>query len=119
MKIPRRMTPRRSSRFAAMVGAAALVTSLAACSSGPQGTVMFSAPFRDPYNYYQHPYAIAGIDDRGIGLDPVAFLGVPLEDLALGHRFPGARGHNLNRRLCSHELCAYDSSAGTGRDVPP
>jgi multiple sugar transport system substrate-binding protein len=40
MKIPRMRTPRRSSRFAAMVGAAALVTSLAACSSGPQGTVI-------------------------------------------------------------------------------
>src|SRR6476620_5086540 len=25
--------------------------------TGPQGTVMFAAPFRDPYNYYQHPYA--------------------------------------------------------------
>jgi hypothetical protein len=33
--------------------------------TGPQGTVMFSAPFRDPYNYYQHPYAIAGIDVVG------------------------------------------------------
>ncbi len=31
MKIPRMRAPRRSSRFAAMVGAAALVTSLAAC----------------------------------------------------------------------------------------
>ena len=33
--------------------------------TGPQGTVMFSAPFRDPFNYYQHPYAIAGIDVVG------------------------------------------------------
>ena len=33
--------------------------------TGPQGTVMFAAPFRDPYNYYQHPYAIAGIDVVG------------------------------------------------------
>ncbi len=33
--------------------------------TGPQGTVMFSAPFRDPYNYYQHPYAISGIDTVG------------------------------------------------------
>src|SRR3954463_16028265 len=30
--------------------------------TGPQGTVMFAPPFRDPFNYYQHPYAIAGID---------------------------------------------------------
>ena len=41
MKIPRRTgAPRRSSRWAALVGAAALVTSLAACSSGPQGIVV-------------------------------------------------------------------------------
>jgi hypothetical protein len=33
--------------------------------TGPQGTVMFSAPFRDPFNYYQHPYAISGIDTVG------------------------------------------------------
>jgi len=33
--------------------------------TGPQGTVMFAAPFRDPYNYYQHPYAISGIDTVG------------------------------------------------------
>ncbi len=33
--------------------------------TGPQGTVMFAPPFRDPYNYYQHPYAIAGIDVVG------------------------------------------------------
>ena len=33
--------------------------------TGPQGTVMFAAPFRDPFNYYQHPYAIAGIDVVG------------------------------------------------------
>ena len=26
---------------------------------------MFAAPFRDPFNYYQHPYAIAGIDVVG------------------------------------------------------
>ena len=41
MKIPRRTgAPRRSSRWAALVGAAALVTSLAACSSGPAGIVV-------------------------------------------------------------------------------
>ena len=41
MKIPRRTgAPRRSSRWAALVGAAALVTSLAACSSGPAGVVV-------------------------------------------------------------------------------
>ena len=41
MKIPRRAgTPRRSSRWAAVVGAAALTTSLAACSSGPPGVVI-------------------------------------------------------------------------------
>jgi hypothetical protein len=33
--------------------------------TGPAGTVMFAPPFRDPYNYYQHPYAIAGIDVVG------------------------------------------------------
>ncbi|HEX2452970.1 MAG TPA: M14 metallopeptidase family protein [Vicinamibacterales bacterium] len=33
--------------------------------TGPQGTVMFAPPFRDPYNYFQHPYAIAGIDVVG------------------------------------------------------
>jgi hypothetical protein len=33
--------------------------------TGPAGTVMFSAPFRDPYNYYQHPAAISGIDTVG------------------------------------------------------
>jgi uncharacterized membrane protein YgcG len=33
--------------------------------TGPQGTVMFAPPFRDPFNYYQHPYAIAGIDVVG------------------------------------------------------
>jgi hypothetical protein len=26
---------------------------------------MFAAPFRDPFNYYQHPYAISGIDTVG------------------------------------------------------
>ena len=26
---------------------------------------MFAPPFRDPFNYYQHPYAIAGIDVVG------------------------------------------------------
>ena len=41
MKIPRRTgAPPRPSRWAAIVGAAALMTSLAACSSGPQGTVI-------------------------------------------------------------------------------
>ena len=41
MKIPRRTgAPRRSPRWAALVGAAALVTSLAACSSGPAGVVV-------------------------------------------------------------------------------
>jgi hypothetical protein len=33
--------------------------------TGPAGTVMFSAPFRDPYNYFQHPYAISAIDTVG------------------------------------------------------
>ena len=33
--------------------------------TGPQGTVMFSAPFRDPFNYNFHPYAAAGIDVVG------------------------------------------------------
>src|SRR6476659_797702 len=41
MKIPRRTgAPRRSPRWAALVGAAALVTALAACSSGPAGVVV-------------------------------------------------------------------------------
>jgi multiple sugar transport system substrate-binding protein len=41
MKIPRRTgAPPRPSRWAAIVGAAALVTSLAACSSGPEGVVV-------------------------------------------------------------------------------
>jgi len=41
MKIPRRTgARRRSSRWAAIVGSAALVTSLAACSSGPPGVVV-------------------------------------------------------------------------------
>ena len=41
MRIQRqRGTPRRTSRWAALLGAAALVTSLAACSSGPQGIVV-------------------------------------------------------------------------------
>jgi multiple sugar transport system substrate-binding protein len=41
MKIPRRTgAPPRPSRWAAIVGAAALVTSLAACSSGPEGNVV-------------------------------------------------------------------------------
>ena len=35
-----RGVPRRSSRWASLLGAAALVTSLAACSGGPQGTVV-------------------------------------------------------------------------------
>ncbi len=33
--------------------------------TGPAGTVMFAPPFRDPFNYYQHPFAIAGIDVVG------------------------------------------------------
>ncbi len=33
--------------------------------TGPAGTVMFSAPFRDPFNYFQHPYAISAIDTVG------------------------------------------------------
>jgi hypothetical protein len=33
--------------------------------TGPAGTVMFAPPFRDPYNHFQHPYAIAGIDVVG------------------------------------------------------
>ena len=33
--------------------------------TGPAGTVMFAPPFRDPYNHFQHPYAIAGIDTVG------------------------------------------------------
>jgi Zinc carboxypeptidase len=33
--------------------------------TGPAGTVMFAGPFRDPYNYYQHPYAINAIDALG------------------------------------------------------
>jgi hypothetical protein len=33
--------------------------------SGPQGTVMFAPPFRDPFNHFQHPYAIAAIDTVG------------------------------------------------------
>lgn len=41
MKIPRRTgAPRRPPRWAALLGAAALATSLAACSSGPQGVVV-------------------------------------------------------------------------------
>jgi len=41
MKIPRRTgAPPRPSRWAAIVGAAALMTSLAACSSGPEGVVV-------------------------------------------------------------------------------
>jgi trehalose/maltose transport system substrate-binding protein len=41
MKIPRRTgAPRRSPRWAALIGAAALVTSLAACSSGSEGVVV-------------------------------------------------------------------------------
>ena len=41
MKIPRRTgAPPRPSRWAAIVGAAALVTSLAACSSGPEGVLV-------------------------------------------------------------------------------
>src|SRR3954447_479329 len=33
--------------------------------TGPLGTVMFAPSFRDPFNYFQHPYAIAGIDVVG------------------------------------------------------
>ena len=33
--------------------------------TGPQGTVMFAPPFRDPFNYNFHPYAVAGIDVVG------------------------------------------------------
>ncbi len=33
--------------------------------TGPAGTVMFAGPFRDPFNYYQHPYAINAIDALG------------------------------------------------------
>ena len=33
--------------------------------TGPQGTVMFAPPFRDPFNYYFHPGAVAGIDVVG------------------------------------------------------
>jgi multiple sugar transport system substrate-binding protein len=41
MRIPRqRRAGRRTSRWAALLGAAALTTSLAACSSGPEGTVI-------------------------------------------------------------------------------
>lgn len=41
MKIPRRTgARRRPPRWASLIGAAALVTSLAACSSGPQGVVV-------------------------------------------------------------------------------
>ena len=41
MRIQRqRGAPRRTSRWAALLGAAALVTSLAACASGPQGVVI-------------------------------------------------------------------------------
>src|SRR4051812_38539129 len=33
--------------------------------TGPAGTVMFAPPFRDPFNYYFHPYAAASIDVVG------------------------------------------------------
>jgi zinc carboxypeptidase len=33
--------------------------------TGPQGTVMFAPPFRDPFNYNFHPGAVAGIDVVG------------------------------------------------------
>ncbi len=33
--------------------------------TGPQGTVMFAPPFRDPFNYNFHPDAVAGIDVVG------------------------------------------------------
>ena len=40
MKIPRPTPPRRPSRWVALIGTAALFSSLAACSSGPEGTVV-------------------------------------------------------------------------------
>ena len=40
MKIPRPTPPRRPSRLVALIGTAALFGSLAACSSGPEGTVV-------------------------------------------------------------------------------
>ncbi len=33
--------------------------------TGPAGTVLFAAPFRDPFNYFQHPNAISAIDIAG------------------------------------------------------
>jgi hypothetical protein len=38
--------------------------------SGPQGTVMFAPPFRDPFNYNFHPYIPAGIDLVDVYLGP-------------------------------------------------
>jgi multiple sugar transport system substrate-binding protein len=40
MMIPRPTAPRRPSRWTAMIGVTALLASLAACSSGPDGTVV-------------------------------------------------------------------------------
>ncbi len=36
--------------------------------SGPQGTVMFAPPFRDPFNHNFHPYIPAGIDLVGAAM---------------------------------------------------
>jgi hypothetical protein len=36
--------------------------------SGPQGTVMFAPPFRDPFNYNFHPYIPAAIDLVGAAM---------------------------------------------------
>jgi hypothetical protein len=36
--------------------------------SGPQGTVMFAPPFRDPHNFNIHPLVIAGIDLVGAAM---------------------------------------------------
>ncbi|HET7632803.1 MAG TPA: M14 metallopeptidase family protein [Gemmatimonadaceae bacterium] len=33
--------------------------------TGPAGTVMFSPPFRDPFNYYYNPLVIMGVDMLG------------------------------------------------------
>jgi hypothetical protein len=36
--------------------------------AGPQGTVMFAPPFRDPFNYNYHPYIPAGLDLVGAAM---------------------------------------------------
>ena len=36
--------------------------------TGPQGTVMFAPPFRDPYNYNIHPLIISGLDVVGAAM---------------------------------------------------